>query len=209
MARKSNKIKAQENHQLWNRANTAQRNKWQHVSQQGYDFYLNEQLSTSEKDSLRDAGMPNFIINTITPVIEIIKYFVTANNPKWKAVGAEGSDADIAQVHSDIAEYCWYLSNCKSLYSNVILDSLTKGIGYFMLDVDQNADMGKGEVNFRRVEPFDVFVDPMSRDFLFRDASFLMIRKNMSKTQLKLLLPEYKAKIDKAAGNSDLSLIHI
>jgi len=203
VARKSNKIKAQENHQLWNRANTAQRDKWQYVSQQGYDFYLNEQLSTQEKDSLRDAGMPSFIINRITPVIEIMKYFVTANNPKWKAVGAEGSDTDVAQVHSDIAEYCWYLSNGKSLYSNVILDSLTKGIGYFMLDVDQNADMGKGEVSFRRVEPFDVFVDPMSRDFLFRDAAFLMIRKNMSKTQLKLLLPEYKAKIDKSAGQKD------
>ena len=151
MARKSNKVKANENHQLWRRANTAQRDKWNFVSQQGYDFYLNEQLSTEEKDALRDSGMPDFIINRITPVIEIMKYFVTANNPKWKAVGAEGSDADVAQVHSDIAEYCWYLSNGKSLYSNVILDSLTKGIGYFMFDVDQNADMGKGEVVFRRV----------------------------------------------------------
>ena len=204
MARKSNKIKAGENHQLWKRANTAQRDKWQYVSQQGYDFYLNEQLSTEEKDALRDAGMPDFIINRITPVIEIMKYFVTANNPKWKAVGAEGSDVDVAQVHSDIAEYCWYLSNGKSLYSSVILDSLTKGIGYFILDVDQDADMGKGEVTFRRVEPYDVFVDPMSRDFLFRDAAFMMIRKNMSKTQLKLLLTEYKAKIEKAAGSSDV-----
>ena len=137
MARKSNKIKANENHQLWRRANTAQRDKWNFVSQQGYDFYLNEQLSTEEKDALRDSGMPDFIINRITPVIEIMKYFVTANNPKWKAVGAEGSDADVAQVHSDIAEYCWYLSNGKSLYSNVILDSLTKGIGYFMVDVEK------------------------------------------------------------------------
>ena len=204
MARKSNKVKANENHQLWRRANTAQRDKWNFVSQQGYDFYLNEQLSTEEKDALRDSGMPDFIINRITPVIEIMKYFVTANNPKWKAVGAEGSDADVAQVHSDIAEYCWYLSNGKSLYSNVILDSLTKGIGYFMVDVDQNADMGKGEVVFRRVEPFDVFVDPMSRDFLFRDASYIIIRKNMSKTQLKLLLPEHSAKIEKAAGSSDV-----
>ena len=46
MARKSNKVKANENHQLWKRANTAQRDKWQYVAQQGYDFYLNEQLST-------------------------------------------------------------------------------------------------------------------------------------------------------------------
>jgi fructose-specific component phosphotransferase system IIB-like protein len=203
VARTSLRKKAGENHALWERSNTAQRIKWQHVAQQGYDFYLNEQLSTSEKDALRDSGMPDFIINRITPIIEIMKYFVTANSPKWKAVGAEGSDADVAQVHSDIAEYCWYLSNGKSIYSNVILDSLTKGVGYFMVDIDQNADMGKGEVAFKRVEPFDVFVDPMSRDFLMRDATFVIIRKNLSKSQLKLLLPDYKSKIEKASGRSD------
>ena len=183
MARKSNVVKANENYQLWNRANTAQRGKWNYTAQKGHDFYLNEQLSTKETDALRESGMPDFIINRITPIIEIMKYFVTANNPKWQAVGAEGSDADVAQVHSDIADYCWYLSNGKSVYSSVILDALTKGIGYFHVDINQDADNGKGDVLFKRIEPFDIFVDPMSRDFLFRDASFIMIRKNLSKTQ--------------------------
>jgi len=204
LARKTNKIKANENYQLWNRANTAQRAKWSFTAQKSYDFYLNEQLTTEEVDALRESGMPDFIINRITPIIEIMKYFTTANNPKWQAVGADGSDADVAQVHSDIADYCWYLSNGKSLYSSVILDALTKGIGYFHVDIDQDADNGKGEVLFKRIEPFDIFVDPMSRDFLFRDASFIMIRKNLSKTQLKSELPEYAAKIDKASSPSDM-----
>ncbi len=204
MARKSNVVKANENYQLWNRANTAQRGKWNYTAQKGHDFYLNEQLSTKETDALRESGMPDFIINRITPIIEIMKYFVTANNPKWQAVGAEGSDADVAQVHSDIADYCWYLSNGKSVYSSVILDALTKGIGYFHVDINQDADNGKGDVLFKRIEPFDIFVDPMSRDFLFRDASFIMIRKNLSKTQLKAVLPDYKAKIDKASAPSDM-----
>ena len=204
MARKSNVVKANENYQLWNRANTAQRGKWNYTAQKGHDFYLNEQLSTEETDALRESGMPDFIINRITPIIEIMKYFVTANNPKWQAVGAEGSDADVAQVHSDIADYCWYLSNGKSVYSSVILDALTKGIGYFHVDINQDADNGKGDVLFKRIEPFDIFVDPMSRDFLFRDASFIMIRKNLSKTQLKAVLPDYKAKIDKASAPSDM-----
>jgi len=204
VARKSNVVKANENYQLWNRANTAQRGKWNYTAQKGHDFYLNEQLSTEETDALRESGMPDFIINRITPIIEIMKYFVTANNPKWQAVGAEGSDSDVAQVHSDIADYCWYLSNGKSVYSSVVLDALTKGIGYFHVDINQDADNGKGDVLFKRIEPFDIFVDPMSRDFLFRDASFIMIRKNLSKTQLKAVLPDYKAKIDKASAPSDM-----
>ena len=61
---------------------------------------------------------------------------VTANSPRWQAVGAEGSDIDIAAVHSDIASYCWYISNGKSLFSQVVQDCFTKGIGYMMVDID-------------------------------------------------------------------------
>ena len=200
MARQSNKNKAFQNKQLWDRSNNVYRQKWQTVSQQGFDFYLNEQLTSEEQDALKEAGMPSFIINRITPVVEIMRYFVTANSPRWKAVGSEGSDSDIAQVHSDIADYCWNLSNGKSVYSQVILDSLTKGVGYFFIDVDKDADRGMGEVVFKQIDPYDVYVDPMSRDFLFRDAAYISVRKNLSRTQLEVLFPDYKGKIKKATG---------
>ena len=111
---------------MWNSANSHERVKWQSDSQVGYDFYLNEQLTEDEKETLQESGMPTFQINRITPIVETMKYFVTANNPKWKAVAVEGSDTAIAQVHSDISEYCWSLSNGKAVYGSVILDALTK-----------------------------------------------------------------------------------
>jgi len=202
MARTSQKKKAGQNKQLWDRANTSHRIKWETTSQQGYDFYLNEQLSANELNSLEEAGMPTFTINRITPIIETMRYFTTANNPKWKAVGLEGSDTDIAHIHSQIADYCWINSNGKSLYGQVILDSLTKGIGYFFVDIDKDSDLGLGDVVFSRIEPYDVFVDPVSRDSLFRDASFITVKKNLSKTQLLNMFPEYSAKINKVATNS-------
>ena len=177
MAKRGRKNKAHINKQLWDRASSTSRSKWYSKSQQGYDFYLDEQLSKGEQDALEEAGMPTFTINRILPIIEIMKYFVTANNPRWKAVGVTGDDTDVAQVHSELADYCWYLSNGKSVYSQVVLDSLAKGIGYFLVDVNQDDDHGKGEVVFSRIDPYDVFVDPVSRDFLFRDAGFIMIKK--------------------------------
>ena len=204
MARITNKKRAQVNKQLWERANNSHRQRWQTLSQKGFDFYLNEQLSKREVDSLEEAGMPTFTINRVTPIVEIMKYFVTANNPRWKAVGATGDDVDTAQVHSDIADYCWYLSNGKSLYSQIVLDSLTKGIGYFLVDVDKDADRGMGEVNFSRIDPYDVYVDPASRDFLFRDATFIMIRKNLSRSSLINMLPEHEAKIRRVAKSTDV-----
>ena len=203
MARMTNKKRAQTNKQLWEKANSSHRQRWQVLSQKGYDFYLNEQLTKEEVDNLNEAGMPTFTINRVTPIIEIMKYFVTANNPRWKAVGATGDDVDVAQVHSDIADYCWYHSNGKSIYSQIILDSLTKGIGYFMVDVNSDSDRGMGEVEFKRIDPYDVYVDPASRDFLFRDANFISVRKNVTKSQLINLFPEFSAKINKVSGGSD------
>ena len=204
MARTTKKSKAQVNKQIWERANNSHRQRWQHLSQKGYDFYLDEQLSKEEKDQLEESGMPTFTINRVTPIIEIMKYFVTANNPKWKAVGATGDDVDVAQVHSDIADYCWYLSNGKSLYSQITLDALTKGVGYFLVDVDKDADRGMGEVRFSRLDPYDVYVDPASRDFLFRDANFIQVRKNIARTRLINMLPEFEAKIKKVSKNTDV-----
>ena len=203
MARMTNKKRATTNKLLWDKANSSHRQRWQVLSQKGYDFYLNEQLTKEETDSLNEAGMPTFTINRITPIVETMKYFVTANNPRWKAVGATGDDVDVAQVHSDIADYCWYNSNGKSIYSQIILDSLTKGIGYFMIDVDRDADRGMGEVEFKRIDPYDVYIDPASRDFLFRDANFISVRKNVSKSQLMNLFPEFSRKIKNVSGGSD------
>ena len=204
MARITKKSKAQVNKQLWDRSNNSHRQRWQTVSQKGYDFYLNEQLTKDELTMLEESGMPSFTINRITPIIEIMKYFVTANNPKWKAVGATGDDVDVAQVHADIADYCWYLSNGKSIYSQVVLDSLTKGIGYFLVDIDKDADRGMGEVVFKKIEPYDVYIDPASKDFLFRDAVFIQIRKNISRSRLINMLPEHEAKIKKVTRGTDI-----
>ena len=81
---------------LFKKANSTERQKWETDSQKNYEFFLGEQLSAEEKEDLQSGGMPDFIINRITPVIEMMKFFATANNPRWQAVGSEGSDADVA-----------------------------------------------------------------------------------------------------------------
>ena len=201
MARRGRPNKADKNLALFRSANNYYRKKWFNDSQKSVDFYLNDQLTHEERDTLRESGMPDFIINRITPAIDIMKYFVTANNPRWQAIGAEGSDTDIAHVHGSIAEHCWHLSNGRSLFGEIIQDSLIKGMGIMSIDVDPDADNGMGEVKFRHLDPYDIYVDPMSRDFLFRDASYIIVQKNLPKESLKKLLPQYKAKISKASGS--------
>ena len=192
--------KAQQIHELFLKLNGQNRQSWEKVNQEGHDFFLDNQLSAKEKKALEEQGMPTFTINRIIPIVEMLTFYATFNSPRWQAVGTEGSDADIAAVHADVADYIWYLSDGKEMFSQIIKDACTKSIGYFQVYVDPNADRGMGEVKIRSLEPFDVYVDPQSRDNLFRDAAFMMLHKVCPRAYLEQLYPEYKAKIKKASS---------
>ena len=187
--------------QLYHLANSFTRKQWQQINQRGYEFAHDEQLASNEKESLEEQGMPTFTINRILPVVEMLNFYATANNPRWQAIGVEGSDVDVATVLSDLADYVWHNSNGSTLYTNAVNDAVTKGIGYLLVTIDKDADNGMGEVVIQQPEPFDIYIDPKSRDMLFRDAAFIMIRKVLPKNHLMKIFPEYKRKI--ATSNSD------
>ena len=193
--------------ELFNKLRSSHRDQWLYINQQGHDFANDNQLSENEKEALDSQGMPSFTINRITPVVEMLNYYATANTPRWQAIGREGSDIDIAAVFSDMADYVWSTSNGQSLLSNCINDAVTKSLGYLHIVVDQDADNGMGEVMIHQPDPFDVFVDPKSRDTLFRDAAYIMIKKMLPKSHLKKLYPDSARKITKASANdSEYSL---
>ena len=198
MARQTAKTKADRVRDLYINLNSASRQRWEKVNQQGHDFYLDNQLTQDESDTLERQGMPTFTINRIIPIVEMLNFYVTANQPRWQAIAAEGSDVDVANVHADIADYIWYESDGQSKFSQVINDSATKSVGYFKVSVDAHADRGLGEVKVDTVEPFDVFVDPKSRDIFYRDAAYIMVHKVIPQSHLEKILPEYANKIKNA-----------
>lgn len=186
--------------ELFNSANSPVRWQWKTINQQGFEFSNDNQLSHQEKTDLNEQGMPTFTINRIAPVVEMLNYYATANNPRWQAIGAEGSDAAVASVFSDLADYVWHLSDGDTMYSNVINNCVTKSIGYMLIDVDADMDNGMGEIVIKQPEPFDLYVDPKCRDILFRDAAFILVRKVLPKSHLISIYPEYQAKIKKASS---------
>ena len=200
MAKKRDK-KAERVRHIFNRVNTASRQEWEYVNQKGFDFANDNQLTEQERSSLAEQGMPTFTINRIAPVVEMLNFYATANTPRWQAIGAEGSDTDVAALFSDMADYIWYQSDGGTLYGNAVNDAITKSVGWMMVSVNQDADNGMGEVQLQQPEPFDIYVDPKARDILFRDAAFMLVRKVMPKTHLKALFPQYGRKIDLAGAD--------
>ena len=194
------KKKVDQIRELYNLSKNRTRSQWQFINQKGYEFSHDEQLSYEEKSALQDQGMPTFTINRILPVVEMLNFYATANTPRWQAIGVEGSDSDVAAVFSDLSDYIWNLSDGSALYSNAINDAITKSIGYILVTVDPDKDNGMGEVMLKQPEPFDIYVDPKSRDMMFRDASYVLIRKVLPKSHVVKLFPQHKRKINAASS---------
>jgi hypothetical protein len=202
MAKRKDKT-AERIRNLFDQVNGATRVKWEHVNQKGFDFSNDNQLTEAEEAHLAEQGMPNFTINRIAPVVEMLNFYATANSPRWQAVGVDSSDSDLAHVFSDIADYIWSLSDGSTIFANAINDAVTKSIGYLLVTVDPDSDNGMGDVVIKQPEPFDIFVDPKSRDILFSDAAFVMIRKVLPSKHLETMFPGLKSKIKKAASNEN------
>ena len=194
------KKKVDQIRELYNLSNNWTRSQWQFINQKGYEFAHDEQLSYEEKSALQNQGMPTFTINRILPVVEMLNFYATANSPRWQAIGVEGSDSDVAAVFSDLSDYIWNLSDGSALYSNAINDAITKSIGYVLVTVDPDRDNGMGEVILRQPEPFDIYVDPKCRDMMFKDASYVLIRKVLPKSHVVKLFPQHKRKINAASS---------
>ena len=200
MAKRTDKTAAKVKH-LFDQSSSMSRSQWEYVNQKGFDFANDNQLTEQERVALEAQGMPTFTINRILPVVEMLNFYATANNPRWQAIGVEGSDSDVASVFSDISDYIWNKSDGSALYSNTINDSITKSVGYMMVNVDHNSDNGLGDVIITQPEPFDMYVDPKSRDLLYRDAAYILCRKILPRQHLISLYPEYKAKIKSASDS--------
>ena len=200
MAKRKDKTADRIRH-LFDQVNTASRVKWEKINQKGFDFANDNQLTESEQQHLSEQGMPDFTINRIMPVVEMLNFYATANTPRWQAVGVDSSDTDVAHVFSDIADYIWDLSDGQTIFSNAVNDAITKSVGYLLVTVDPDSDNGMGDVVIKQPEPFDIFVDPKSRDILFKDASFVMIRKILPTSHLEKMFPGMVSKIRKASSN--------
>ena len=188
---------------IFNASNNPKRWDWEYNLLKGEAFFEDKQLTASEIRDLKDADMPTFTVNRITPAILVMEYFLTANKPRWKTIGRDmsGFDSEVGVLHTALSDYCWDLSDGTLIYSQIIHDAIVKSKGVLQIYVDKNSDRGNGDVKFGRIEPEELFVDPESTDVFSRDAKFMIVAKNIGKQKLMSELPQYADIIKNASGN--------
>jgi len=179
------------------------RSDWDTDARADLDFFLGNQYTETESDDLQSMGQGDFIIDRIYPAIEKLKSMITSRPPRFNAIGREDSDNRLANVWRTILEYVWDISDGDLHFKQAVHDFAVVGKGYFYVYLDREADWGRGEVKFRSVDPFRVYVDPDSRDRFEEDAAGKVLSTILAKDQVLNLFPQLKGKIDSISTVAD------
>ena len=179
------------------------RDVWETQAREDQEYRLGRQWTDEQKKTLEARGQAPIVVNRIHPAVETAKALLTANRPSFKVSPREDSDTKVATVLNHLLTYMHDISDGRTIIRQAIDDYYVTGLGYLMVYQNPLADDGKGEVQFKDIDPMDVYVDPNSRDQFFDDAENIIISRNFTKEQAKALYPQYKQAIDAASSSYD------
>ena len=173
---------------------------WEIQAREDQEYRLGRQWTVEQEKTMVSRGQAPIVVNRIHPAVETAKALLTSNRPSFKVSPREDSDTRVANVLNNLLTYMYDISDGRTEVRKAVDDYYVCGLGYLMVYQNGQADGGKGEVMFRSVDPFDVYVDPNSRDRFFDDAENIIVSRIFTKAQAKKLYPLYANAIDSASG---------
>lgn len=194
-----NKI-VHETHDLF-RTYSLKREVWAAHAQLDREFYLGRQWTDEQIETLEARGQAPIVINRIYPAVQSAKALITSNRPSFRVSPREDSDNQTAQAINGLLEYVWQISNGEARLRTLVEDYYVTGVGWMLVYQDPMADMGKGEVKVKDVDPLDVYPDPNARESHLEDAENIIISRLYTRDQAIKMEPMYKKKIKKAQSD--------
>ena len=167
------------------------------------EFYLGEQLTEAQKEYLQSVGQPAESNNKIRPAVEQVLANIASASPEWDIHPVGKMDGPLASLYNELVDNIWYSSDGDIQFRKVCKDYIVKGISYFYVYPDWNADSGLGGVRFKRFAPECVYVDPNCTLPDFSDAVSIIYSDVHTKESLKVSFPDVADKIDDCLEDQD------
>jgi len=171
---------------------------WADQAREDDEFRNGVQWSPVEEAELIAKNQYPIVVNRIYPAVEQAKALLTSNKPRFTSTGREDSDTKLGALFADLLTYIWDISVGNMELKTAIDDYYVRGKGILNAYIDPHADLGKGEVKIRSLNPFDVFITPTSTDRLGRDAAHMLYIRRMSMESLVKWLPEARTVLQHA-----------
>lgn len=174
------------------RAYKSSRQSWETQAKEDEDFRRGAQWTPAEEKVLKERGQAPIVVNVIEPAVDQAKALLTTNKPRFSSTAREDSDVKTGKIFADIMSYIWDISNGHTQLKQAVDDYYVKGVGYLVAYIDWWADNGKGEVKIVSEDPYNVYVDPNSKDPYIRDAAHVLIVKKLSEEQIEATFPQWE-----------------
>ena len=176
---------------------------WAVKFQESIEFRAGAQWSQEERDILEQRGQAPIVVNRIHPIVETAKSLLTYNSPEFRSSAREDSDRDTAKVFSDLFAWMWDQSSGNEELKKIVDDYYVGGMGVMHIYQDPMADLGKGEVFLKSINPLDVYIDPNAKDVYARDAAHILVVKYITDEQAMQLYPDFMDIIEDADSAID------
>lgn len=184
--------------EIFNAYNNSARSEWVIEAQENHNFRNGQQWTPAQEKELKRQRMAPMVVNVIHPAVEQLKAALTTNNPRFSTTGREGSDMKVGSMFASILEYVWQQSTGRLHLKAAIDDYAVRGMGALLAYVDPQADNNRGEVLFKAISPLDLYVDPNSKDRLFRDAAHILVARVMTHEAIQRIYPRYASLLKSA-----------
>lgn len=143
----------------------------------------------------RPTGHPRTEIPEIYPILASITAWCTDQSPQYRISASAPPYSPITEYYADMAtDLEWVLNaNWEALdyaseASQILWDGELYGIGYAKSFWDATAEGGLGNVVMRRVDPFNMYLDPDARSW--KDVNYIFETKQMSLEDVKRRFPK-------------------
>lgn len=169
---------------------------WQDEAREDYEFVEGKQWSKAETKAFIDSGRPAIVINRIRPLINVLSGYQRNSRLDIEFLGRTPDDDEPARVRKGITKYILDTCDYETEESNVFLDAIIGGLGWFFVGYEMNEEGTEGEAVVRRESPFGIYVDPEAHSADFSDAKYICRAKWVDKSELKETYPEHADAID-------------
>ena len=163
---------------------------WREAARRDYEFVAGKQWEEAEVRAFHQSGRPAITINRIKPLINVLSGHQRLNRYDIDFLPRTNDDMEICQVRKGMTKYILDRCGYDREESQVFLDAVIGGIGWFEVGYRFNEAATDGEAYVRREDPFGMYVDPEAHALDFSDAKYICRAKWAGKDELALLYPE-------------------
>lgn len=169
---------------------------WRDRAKEDYEFYFGKQWSDADLTALHRHKRPAITINRIRPLVNLLSGYQRLNRYEPDFLPRTADDIELCKVRKGVTKYVFDSCHFNREESRVFMDGVIGGIGWFEVSYDYDYAAMDGKAIIRRVSPFDIYLDPESREPDMSDAEYLCRCRWVDKAVLIKTYPEHQEEIE-------------